>query len=283
MNQLSVATDYQSTPGFDYQVDWMYAELSKFDFTAGTSGYQRAYGTSDLFASDTSSVDRRRVYNLLLADVKNHLLPARVLLAYVLFEPNIKLARNATHDYVRYRGCYIPGEFQAVADIVQLVRQGQVENRGAVLAGLVSLKDRRVNAIVRMLRRELSPSDIRDFGRAQEGELCRASVEFCMDWLSELVAAREQESINVICSVLVLMVFHEEQGLVKDYRDGQRVGFSQLPGYRSEKFEAYFERLEPVLERLRDASVQQSTINAVIESWRDHCVSSRRLRMSKRL
>lgn len=258
----------------------LYSKVSRFDFTkedweAGRTAmlYRKRVATTEL-------VDRERLYLMILDDVTRGVTSSSSLLAFVIFEPHMRLVSRAVGDFLSNRNCNLDDEFEGVHQVVDVLGSDHTVNKGAVLAGLVALGDRRINAVARAARHLLSLDDIRSFSRYQINKMRSPSVEFCLDWLIELNQNRCQAAVSDLGCALMLMVFHDDQGYVEDFSEINYVGYKNTKILQSKTFESYYCEVLPILNYLKKCEGFETVIDMVINSWRDHEAKAKELRAS---
>jgi hypothetical protein len=227
--------------------------------------------------------DRKKLYYGLVSKIRRNQVSPKHLLKFVKWEPNLKLVQQATRDYLTYRSCTVLDEFKGVREIVELLENNQLENPGAVVAGLLSMGDRRINTVLRILRSRLSAADIREFSRVHPPQLHAPSIEFCIDWLFELQSRKDSQRFNVVCAALNLMVRHDETGCVSDRVDDLQIGLRQCEPLTSVRFEDYLPKLESSFKSLGTISECRYGTHSMIAAWQDHAQIAEELRSANLL
>lgn len=255
------------------------ALITDFDFQlddlidgATATAYRHLLETSGVIA-------REELYEYLLSGIAARCIDAKSLLAFVIFEPHRRLAARAVQDFLACRQCDVIDEFAGVREVMRALAEPGTANRGAVLAGLVLVCDRRINAIARTARSLLSPSDIRDFSRVQLTTIQRCNVEFCLDWLVELTQNYARGPVEDLACALMLMVVHDEHGVVEDESEiDYLVGFNSTRVRQFASFESYYEEVLPILHYLRSFESFEAPVSSVIDCWEGHREAARQLR-----
>jgi hypothetical protein len=208
-------------------------------------------------------------------------LPAACLLAFIRFDPHPRLVCRAARNYLQYHIREVEKEFAGVDDLVRIMTDDETANRGAVLAGLVSMGDRRINAVVRAARRPLSGSDIKSFSRVSLPELSASSVEFCLDWLIELSQNYCKEHVDDIALMLMLLADQDQRGVIEESLDleFEAEGSRKTRNIQVRNFEDYFSEIRPVLDYLHRCDGFELIIGKVIEVWETHSAEAQALRM----
>lgn len=227
----------------------------------------------------SSITSREEIYEEMVANVTAGQVDAGSLLAFVIFEPHRRVAARAVRDFLALRRCNLADEFAGVREVMSLLADPNTANRGAVLAGLVLVCDRRINAIARTARGLLSSSDIRDFSRVQMTTVQRCTVEFCLDWLVELTQNYARGPVEDLACALMLMAVHDEHGVVEDEAEiNYLVGFNSTRICKHENFESYYEEVRPIFNYLRRFDGFEMPISSVVDCWEAHNQKAPRLR-----
>ena len=112
---------------------------------------------------------------------------------------------------------------------------------------------------------------IGDLGsRVQITKMRTSSVEFCLDWLTELNQSYCRDAVCDIASALMLMVVHDEQGVVEDLSEINYIGFKTTKVLQTQTFENYYSEIMPILTYLKKCDRFESAIAMVIELWDEH-------------
>lgn len=223
-----------------------------------------------LFLETSEKRQRKDYYEQVLSDIHANRASPECLLAFVKDEPNLKFVQRATRDYLIHRHCSLLDEFGGVKLIVELFEQNALTNPGAVFAGLLSMGDRRVNAVVRLMRNRLSMADIREFSRIHPAELHASSIEFYLDWLIELQQRKESRRFNAVCAAMKLMILHDESGSVLDYSEQTQVGFKHANPSFVTRYEDYLRHIEGIFSTLGTLSACRESWEAMTKAWQDH-------------
>ncbi len=214
--------------------------------------------------------ERDCLYDQILADVVEGTVATTSLLAFAIFEPHSSIVCRAVRDYLAHRSCDIEEEFAGVHEVVGILANDSTVNRGAVLAGLVSIGDRRINAVARAARSLLTIGDIRHFARVHNTRMRSSTVEFCLDWLLQLGHAYNRIAVDDIACALMLMVVHDEYGVVEDLSEINYVGFRTTSVLKSQSFESYYCEIAPVFSYLKKDRRFASVISMITEVWDTH-------------
>ena len=262
----------------EQELHTLYNKISRFDFSNESCDKGR---TASLYKSHlalTDVADREELYERVLADVVRGTSSSASLLAFVIFEPHMKLVPRAVGDFLANRNCTLDDEFEGVHQVIDVLANEHTVNKGAVLAGLVAVGDRRINAVARAARSLLTDDDIRSFSRFQINKLRSSSVEFCLDWLIELNQGHSKTAVSDLGCALMLMVFHDEQGFVEDLSEINYIGSKNIKILQTKTFESYFCEILPILKYLKKCEGFETVIEMVINAWVDHEAKAKELR-----
>ena len=224
--------------------------------------------------------DRARVYQAVLEEVQDHRLPTDALLPFICFEPHHRLITNVVRSYLELNPSTQQNAFAPIAHLMTAVQQGATTNPGAVLASVVLLGDRRFNAYARATRQFLQAKHVRSFSRTHTTCICAGAVEFSLDWLVHLQELNNDECQWYVASALMLMVLHDETGIVRDQNmaAGEDSRFLGEQLSTPQNFEDYFQEVLPTMVHLRDASKDRRLLDEVISLWKEHAEEAAGLR-----
>lgn len=232
----------------------------------------------NILLATLSVKERESLYQEVLKQVLSGALATKSLLVFASFDPHRKLVCSAVTDYLANRNYNIEDEFAGVDELIEILAANGTANRGAILAGLVSVGDRRINAVARAARHLLSSYDVKNFAGVHLLEIRSSSVEFCLDWLIELNQRGSKEYVNNIACALMLMVVHDERGLIEDLSENEFVGFKKSKILQTKTFESYYSEIRPILDYLLRCDGFETIIGKVIEMWDEHQVNAKLLR-----
>lgn len=257
-------------------------QLTHTEVEAQPHNFTRLYGAPDQYPKTLSETDfrhlvettevweRKHAYQRLLTAIRASKLPPESLLPFIQYEPNAKLVCKATNQFIRRKSCSLADEFEGVQQVIKLYNDGAIENAGAALAGLLSLGDRRVNALLRVLRGRFDQQTVHEFTRIHPNALRAATVEFYFDWLFELQAAGNLMTLNTVCSAMTVMLFHDESGKVEDHSEIECIGFKK-PQIQCTPFATYFDSIEPALIKLENSAARTNpAVEALVSTWYGH-------------
>jgi hypothetical protein len=229
------------------------------------------------FVSALSVMDRESLYQDVLKTILSGLLGTKCLLVFAGFDPHRKLVSAAVKDYLANQNPDINDEYACVHDLIEVLAESRTANRGAILAGLVAVGDRKINALARASRHLLSSYDIRNFSAVHRQEIRSSSVEFCLDWLVELNQSEHKDHASDIAYSLMLMIVHDERGIIEDLSEIEYVKFRKSKTLKTKTFESYYSEIRPILNYLQKCDGFESIIGKVIEMWDGHQAKARLL------
>jgi hypothetical protein len=215
----------------------------------------------------TSLATRQQRYREVLSEVKSNRMSVDSLIAFIKDEPHPALITVAVRDYLRLHPCEVGEEMAPVSRLCGFLKDPSTLNRGAVLAGLVLLGDRRVNTVLRTFRRDFNPAEIRSFSRVHGVAIKAETVIFYLDWLTELAGHDTPHCVIAdLCCGLMLMIVHDEYRLVEELEDS--VGFSGSETRRV-PFAAFLTKTMPLFHSLVDR-LPGSQMQQVMRLWNRH-------------
>ncbi|MBV1879305.1 MAG: hypothetical protein KUG79_16810 [Pseudomonadales bacterium] len=223
--------------------------------------------------------ERETLYEQLRVGVQEGKYAVSSLYFFLLVEQHPQVVWRAVNDYLTYRSCDLVDEFAAVNEVVQVLADPDTVNKGAILAGLVGIGDRRINAVARAARHMLSAEDIFSFSRIHVTTIRTSSVEFCLDWLVELNHKFHQETVDNIAEGLLLMVEHDLTGVVEDLSEINYIGFRKTKVLQSKNFESYFHEIMPILRYLKQCDNFEPALTRIIDAWEGHQNQAQQLRL----
>ena len=219
-----------------------------------------------------------RLSNWIRVELEAGSLSIKEALRYVEGEPNFQLARQASHDLVRYSPCDALDEFHIVLLLIERYRQNRLANAGAVLAGLLDLGERRINAVLRSSRKTMTRKEMHEFTRIHGSEIQASTVEFYLEWLLELTPGRDRERLRLVASSLMLMLLNDTTGWVVDQHDTVQVGARGAFSPVRRRFEDYLPTVEKVLSKILEKRDEPEIVQA-LSAWRLHVEKARTLRL----
>jgi hypothetical protein len=149
--------------------------------------YMRVMGCCDLAA-------RFETYSEVKYDIERGYTSINALLPFILIDLDTSIVSNATADMAMLGPTVCEDELAWPRTIVSYLEQRMGENRGAIFGGLVSLGDRRVNALLDTVKWTFTDTDVITAARCWSGFPTLAAFEFWLSWLEELMAKGMGES-----------------------------------------------------------------------------------------
>ncbi len=270
VRSASSALDAPVSPELREKPTTLYHKISRFEVAKEDLAVGQTALLYREYLGNTDVPDRENLYLEVLNDVVQGVSSSASLLPFIVYEPNRKLVSKAVGDFLSHRNCNLDDEFAGVHEVVEILVGSHAANKGAILAGLVAVGDRRINAVARAARHLLTPEDIRSFSRYHINRIRSSSVEFCLDWLIELNQGTDRLVVADIGCALMLMVFHDELGFVEDLSEINYVGFKNTKVLQTKTFENYYSEIMPILKYLKGCEGFETIIQTVIDAWQDH-------------
>lgn len=220
------------------------------------------------FIQDVDSGLRYQVFCYVVQEVISGKLNPEAILAVMQSETSHLIVNKAVGAYLLYKRASFKEPFAATSTILRLLREKRMANDGAVFAGLVCFGDRRVCAIARTIRRDISLEEARAFSIAARGPLQRSTIDFCIEWLIQLMKQREHELAIQVAYALSSMVINDSTLLVHEveYNFGP-YGFSIARRAPAAPFEEVLGKLEPLVAILSQGKLP--TLQRMIDILRD--------------
>lgn len=245
------------------------------------------------FAEDVDDDLRKSVFLYLVQEVEASELSAEVILTLVQFETNHLLVNKAVGAYLQHKRVPFEDPFAAARRILALLEERTVANPGAAFAGLVCFGDRRICAVLRSARDSITLEEARAFSRAAAGPLQRATIEFCVEWLIDLMRFNEYEIAIQVAYALSSMVINDSTLLVHDihYNFGP-YGFSHSKAFPEITFNELLEELAPLIDILAEGrlpalqrmiEILQDPTRQSLERLDQRKISTRRTRQDRRV
>lgn len=245
------------------------------------------------FMDDVDDVERKSLFLYVVQEVQVGSARPESIIPFIRYETNHQLVTRAIWAYLQNKRSSFEDPFSATCDILDLLGRKRVANRGAVFAGLVCFGDRRVCAVLRTVRHTLSLPEIRAFAHAATGPLHRSTIEFCTEWLVELVDTEQYDIAIQVASALSSMVINDSTLLVHDTRfNFGPYAFLHSTIFPDIAFDDLLVELEPLLDTLSESGLP--ALNRMIEIFKDPAgnsleqldmrkVSTRRLQSDRRV
>ncbi len=223
----------------------------------------------DVFSSEVEYEQRTAIFQYVIQMIQESTTDPSVIQVFIRFETNPFLVRDAVTSYLQLKFAPWEDPFTATQDIISLLTSpGVVVNRGAAYAGLVCFGDRRVCSVARTIRHSMTASETRAFAAVVSAPLHRASIEFCLTWLNDLVIRKKFDLAIPVASTLSAMAIVDSGNAVHDheYNFGP-YGFSTSTVAPLIKYEDLLVEILPILDSI--AQVNQPALNQMIDIIRD--------------
>ncbi len=254
--------------------------VEQFTFEDAREASSNAALAYSVFMKSSGLDVRQTFYHSIKMDVVKGKLRATSLLPFVMFESNHYMAFVAVRDYLALRPCDIAFELAGLDEISRLVREMHVLNKGAVLAGIVSMSDQRVFGPARALRQRLSDEEIKSFARIQDNYIRASTFEFCLEWMTELLGEGNETGFKHIGCSLIASMGRDDTGLVQRTPSVASVGFKATVFTETSTFGEFFLEVKPTLDHLLQQSSSKHLVQKIINTARDHILRARILRQN---
>jgi len=165
---------------------------------------------------DLNNRQRKLFFNFIVQEVECQRLSATSLLTFVRFEADQHIVCQAVWSYLLNRRPPINRTMLATEELLNVIAEPVVANPGAVYAGLVCFGDRKVCAAARMIRHTISAADARDFAAAVTTPLHRATMDFCIYWLVDLLTNKQYDTAMQVAYALSGMVIKDTAHMIYD-------------------------------------------------------------------
>lgn len=208
------------------------------------------------FIVEVEDTQRKAVFEYLVQEIKAAEMHPSALMAFIQYETNHFLVRNAVGAFLELRRVDLSDPFAACIEIILHMKNKQVVNLGAVLAGLVCFGDRRTCALLRTIRGSISAPEARAFAHATAGPLRQAGLEFCLEWLVELQRTGKLDIAVQIAAALSVMVLEDDTLIVHDY--DHCFGPYAIPHgntWREISFMQFLSEVKPLLKQLEGSDL----------------------------
>ncbi len=213
---MCITSEAETEPSQQYSIDSAVSELRDQDLWALLDGEEllqllhrglSAYGATNdeslvrllmpvymhvMESTDTAA--RFETYAAIKHEVEQGYASMNALLPFLLVDQDTTIVSSATVDVAMIGRPAKDDELTWPRTIVSYLQQGMGENRGAVFGGLVSLGDRRVNALLDAVKWTLTDTEVNAALRCWTGFPTLAAFEFWLIWLEELMAKGRGES-----------------------------------------------------------------------------------------
>lgn len=176
----------------------------------------------DVFSQEVGVGERRDFLELVVHRVRSEEQDSAALLVFIHHETNANIVRIAIWAYLRYRKNPHDDLSLAIQIILSILVKRDIMNRGGVLAGLVCYGDQAVCSESYAARDLITVSEAVNFSNAVTGPLHRATAEFCLSWLVDLVSQSNDEMMTQVASAMSSMVITNQN--VEDHDNYSNFG-----------------------------------------------------------
>ncbi|MBV1878338.1 MAG: hypothetical protein KUG79_11900 [Pseudomonadales bacterium] len=218
---------------------------------------------------DQVHLDSRLLFlDLIIQDIKLGEKDASALLIFIHYDSSSNLVSTAVAAYLEYRPSTLEDPFVATEELISILVNRKILNRGAAFAGLVFFGDRRVCSAARTIRGSITAEEANNFASVTTHLIQRSSVEFCLSWLMDLVDSDQPDLCKPIANALSAMVANKPTLRVQDthYNFGT-YGFSSKQRLPEVKLSTFIKELNPVLEILSRSKITE--LEQMIKVFRD--------------
>jgi hypothetical protein len=190
---------------------------------------------------------------------------------FILRDTVFNVVATAVLDYVSLAPLTDNDPMSRPKDITGLIELGAVKNKGAAFGGLLFLGDRRVNQLLWPLRNRLDDHEVNEAIRCTTGYLYSATVDFLIDWLSEMDGDGQNRRYGSVSSGIALCKRHNRFDIVLT---GERP--FPYPTMKREEWEQitrpipvadYVKQVAPRLYALERAEPPPRIMPAVLREW----------------
>ncbi len=165
----------------------------------------------EVFNQEVSVNDRRNFLELVVQQIRSGEEDPAALLVFIYHETDPNIVRIAIWAYLKYRKSSPDDLSLATQEILTILVKRDVVNRGAVLAGLVCFGDQVICSESCAVRDLITANEARNFANAVTSPLHRATAEFCLSWLVDLVSQTNDEVLSQLASALSSMVVRKPE------------------------------------------------------------------------
>ena len=248
------SADEVFTSGIPVSARSLFANLDVYDEDTAPSLLDTISIVYQAFVAEVPDEDRQQVFQYVLKKIQTGELDAATIAIFIRHEPNHYLARSAVTTYLLRKTVDDSTPFSATEQVVSILMDDEIANRGAVYAGLVCFGDRRVCSIARTIRDTITPAEMRAFAVSVPSPLHRTSIEFCISWLTELVTNKKFEMAIPVASALSSMVIKDSTLIVHDVvHNFGPFGFSSDTIAPNIPYEDLLMELTPILDSLSES------------------------------
>jgi hypothetical protein len=219
---------------------------------------------------------RWELYRRIIGIVENvDIVSVNALLPFIAEDPSRRIVSTAVIDFVSLGPLTNNDPMSRPKDVINMIKSGQLKNRGAAFGGLLHLGDSRVCKLLWPIRSLLDKDDVKTSVNCSTGTLYSASVEFEIDWLEEVEGGKNDELFGLVASGLVLQKRNNKF-------DGVITGQRQFPAPKNPtpaeqeqgrelakpiSIEEYTKRIAPRLYALERSEPPPRIMPRVLSEW----------------
>jgi hypothetical protein len=203
--QLTVGTGEFSdrVDGYHSQADMLLGEIIRFGVYGDVAVLNPLYGR--LIAGGLGVALRRKVYGYVTALQREGTIHPVAFMPFACWDPDLHLSAKAVVDYVSTAVPFGGDPMSRVKEMIGMIADGDIENRGGVFGGLLYLGDPRVCSLLLPLRDGLTREETLDATLCCTGLLHASSVEFLLGWLEEMQGDRRDSFFAPVAAGLGLL------------------------------------------------------------------------------
>jgi len=216
--------------------------------------------------------DRHSVYRHVAAFVEGvPAVSANAFLPFILGETATRIVATAVVDYVSLGPLTDSDPMSRVKDVIGMIKENLLENKGAAFGALLHLGDRRVCDLLVPLRDSLDRDAMNTAVKCSTGFIHSATVEFYLDWLEGMEGLYEDSAFGIVASGLALLK-------MKSQTDEVATGYRPFPaqGTTPEQFRSslkliplsrYLQTISTRLYALERSEPPPRVIPRVLAEW----------------
>ncbi len=153
-------------------------------------------------AQETHLDQRTELYELVVSEVEQGRLSSNVLIPFIGSEAEGLLVSRAAIDYVMLHPRDAASAMAGAAIVCRFIGSGELTNVAAAFGGLLSVGDARVCALLVLVRRVLTRSDLDRLARIRTGFVSAASIEFLMDWIEACIEEGNEDAVGPLAACI---------------------------------------------------------------------------------
>jgi hypothetical protein len=197
--------------------------------------------------------------------------PVNTFLPFVACDPTPAICSRAVIDFVSIAQLTDGDPMSRVRDIIGIMADPRIANRGAVFAGLLYLGDPRVCALLMPLRDALTKDEVRDAVLSHTEFVHASTTEFLIDWLEGMEGDHSDSMFAFVAAALsrtrritkLLSVMTGERPfpVYSVTQERQREMARLIP------IEEYTQRIAPRLRALERTEPEPKVMPDVLAAW----------------